>query len=586
MENLENKQILLNGKMPIIQALELLKEYKFVIPTFQRKFEWSMEKIECLWDSILQDFPISTFLFWKIDSNNTTPDTDFYHVFTEVDYKGNKNKTEVSRVERSGSRYSGIEECAILDGQQRLTSLYLSLMGNIFLKQKNDNSRYSCDLVIELDKNKTFDDEYNEDNENSKFNKKEIVWKKKYDIKFTTQKSLPSTTFRIKRIIEEKEIFQDPEKRKNAIETTIATVPNNSKDYAREILNKICSKVFDEEILNYTMAVNTQQEDSLEMFVRFNSGGKPLTVAQITSSILQVYWSDAETKFDKILSELSSSFNYDFILRTAHMLWGDVVKSNINTDLVENLRNNWDTFCSALKNLKALLETFNINIEYFAKRWNVLLPVVYEIYNNPNYTENSQEIRTYIIRAVLFGYFKNGTTGKLSILGKRIKNQDHKIILADLDDIPDLRVTQDKIDTILDSEYKNRTSGEALFFLSLNWNKNYDCAKDHMHPKSSFSTDTLNVTSAQINKWSKMYNKLPNLQYLLKSTNERKNGRPLRDWLETETDDKEKIMERAYIPQNVSLAFENFEEFYTKRREILKEKLYELLEPKNTSKNI
>ena len=107
-----------------------------------------------------------------------------------------------------------------------------------------------------------------------------------------------------------------------------------------------------------------------------------------------------------------------------------------------------------------------------------------------------------------------------------------------------------------------------------------------MHPKSSFSTDTLNVTSAQINKWSKMYNKLPNLQYLLKSTNERKNGRPLRDWLETETDDKEKIMERAYIPQNVSLAFENFEEFYTKRREILKEKLYELLEPKNTSKNI
>lgn len=48
---------------------------KYVMPAFQRQFVWSMEQIEKLWDSILLDYPIATFLFWHVDDNNVTWDT-------------------------------------------------------------------------------------------------------------------------------------------------------------------------------------------------------------------------------------------------------------------------------------------------------------------------------------------------------------------------------------------------------------------------------------------------------------------------------------------------------------------------------
>lgn len=562
---------LLNGSISIAEALASMQKHEFVIPAFQRKYEWGIDKIESLWDSILQGFPISTFLLWEINSDNVTNDTAFYHVIEQVFYK--KNKTDIKR---SLATYTGIEDTAILDGQQRLNSLFLSLFGDI--KIIRDSNIYTCTLVIELDETKIFendidDNTYNQSNK--KFNKKDVVWKKKYDIRFTTNKTFSSTEFKVKNILNNE--YRDKNSREKAIKNAIFNVSENSKEYARSLLEKLCRKIFDEKLVSYTLAKGMRQEDALEMFVRFNSGGERLTTAEITSSILQVYWPGAEKCFDSLLTGSYQNFDYDFIIRTAHLLWGDVVKANISQNIVERLKTEWDTFCNTLNNLESVLkDKLHIEVSYFAKRWNVLLPIIYEIYNNPNYQNNFPEIRAYLVRAVLFGYFRNGTTGKLSKLIRRIKNQGYQIVLTDLDDEPDLRITDDKVENILDAEYRNKISGDALYFLSLDWNQGFDYAKDHMHPKITFSGDIINVTPEEKEKWLKLYNKLPNLQYLPKSTNERKNGRPLKDWLETE-DEKEKIFKQAYIPTGISLDIQNFGKFYEARKEILKEKLKELL---------
>ena len=59
----------------IYEAITNIKEGKYVMPAFQRQFVWNMDKIEKLWDSILQGYPISTFLFWHIDEDNVSWDT-------------------------------------------------------------------------------------------------------------------------------------------------------------------------------------------------------------------------------------------------------------------------------------------------------------------------------------------------------------------------------------------------------------------------------------------------------------------------------------------------------------------------------
>ncbi|MFV0364627.1 MAG: DUF262 domain-containing protein [Suipraeoptans sp.] len=74
---------LIDNSITIYEALQSIKEGKYVMPAFQRQFVWGMEQIEKLWDSILLDYPIATFLFWHVDDFNVTWDTyfcDFYQM--------------------------------------------------------------------------------------------------------------------------------------------------------------------------------------------------------------------------------------------------------------------------------------------------------------------------------------------------------------------------------------------------------------------------------------------------------------------------------------------------------------------------
>lgn len=40
---------------------------KYFLPDIQRNFVWKPEQVYALFDSIMRDYPISTFLFWKQD---------------------------------------------------------------------------------------------------------------------------------------------------------------------------------------------------------------------------------------------------------------------------------------------------------------------------------------------------------------------------------------------------------------------------------------------------------------------------------------------------------------------------------------
>ena len=47
--------VLIDSSITIYEALQNIKDGKYVMPAFQRQYVWSMEQIEKLWDSILLD---------------------------------------------------------------------------------------------------------------------------------------------------------------------------------------------------------------------------------------------------------------------------------------------------------------------------------------------------------------------------------------------------------------------------------------------------------------------------------------------------------------------------------------------------
>lgn len=559
---------LIENSITIYNALQSIRDGKYVMPAFQRQFVWSMEQIEKLWDSILLDYPISTFLFWHVDDSNVTWDTYFCNFLYEVTFDSRKQADSVNYELTSVNVKN--TDTAILDGQQRLTSLFLSLFGMGYIRpnyaRKKYGERLISKLLIELNKNKISvdEEEYNS---------------KKFDIKFSEKVGrISPTQFELKNILDNK--FQDDSTRDKAIEDAIANVPADSKEYARNILDKLYKKIFVEKLIRYTEITDMKQDDALEMFVRFNSGGKPLRKSEITMSILEAYWPSAKTEFGKILVDSYNGFDSDFVIRSALMLYGDVVKSNINKQIAERLKNDWNGFKKTLTNLENLLKKLKIDVSRFSSSWNVLLPIIYYIYYNPEYDKNTRGVQAYLLRAVFFTYFQSGTTGKLQQMKSNINSFDYDITIEMLDQMNDLRVTEGKIEDVLNFEKGSRVAGEVLYYLNLDWtNRSFKYEQDHLHPDNRFNgSKPIAVSVEDWKRWRGMRNRLPNLHLLEGRSNGSKNDMRLIDYYNDMNDEqKAEFSIQAMIPQCVSLEIEDFEEFYEARKALLAEKIRELL---------
>jgi hypothetical protein len=113
-----------NKKLPIRKIVSYLNDDEaegggFWLPNIQRPFVWNEDQIARLFDSIMREYPISTLLVWKTKEqvkhrkfiDNFLPDlklTNFY----------------VPDNTRS--------KMMVLDGQQRLQSLFIGLRGSYF----------------------------------------------------------------------------------------------------------------------------------------------------------------------------------------------------------------------------------------------------------------------------------------------------------------------------------------------------------------------------------------------------------------------------------------------------------------------
>lgn len=559
---------LVDESITIYEALKNIEQGKYVMPAFQRQYVWSMEQIEKLWDSILLDYPISTFLFWHVDNSNILHDTYFCSFLSDVTFDSRKQSDSPNYDLTSIDTY--YTDTAILDGQQRFTSLYLSLMGQAGIRKKyarKNAEKTLSELLIELNKNKV------ETNE-------EEYYSKKFDVKFTDKIGrISPTQFKMRDIL--KEEFQNKESREAEIEKNISNVPLDSKEYARNILTKLCSKIYEEKLIRYTEIYEMNQDDALEMFVRFNSGGRPLRKSEITMSILEAYWPSAREQFGKTLVRSYENFGTDFIIRTALMLYGDVIKSNITREIAESLKHDWNKFKQTLVDLEELLNEMKLDVTRYSSGWNVLLPIIYYIYYTQEYKENKKAIKAYLIRAIVFTYFQSGTTAKLQQMKTNINEFNYEITMEMLDQMNELRVTDGKIEDILNEEKGSRVAGEVLYYLGLDWtNKHFKYELDHLHPFARFDTNKPpQVTIEKWKLWRGMRNRLPNLHLLEGRSNASKSDMRLIDYYNDMNEvQKQAFMEQATIPKDVSLDFEGFDVFYEKRKEVLSNHIRALLQ--------
>lgn len=101
------------------------------IPKFQRDFVWSIEKTAQLLDSILKGYPIGTFIFWETDERIN-------------DIKEIGNLPLPSTPDGQKVQY-------VLDGQQRITSLYAAFSGAKIQKAGEKKITDYSEIYVDLD---------------------------------------------------------------------------------------------------------------------------------------------------------------------------------------------------------------------------------------------------------------------------------------------------------------------------------------------------------------------------------------------------------------------------------------------------
>lgn len=109
------------------ELLTAIHKNEYLMPAIQREFVWGQEQIIKLMDSLMRGYPIGSFLLWDVEPT-TAQDYTFYEFLTHYHERDKPYANKAVVPVGSGTT-------AILDGQQRLTSLNIALYGSHAVKK-------------------------------------------------------------------------------------------------------------------------------------------------------------------------------------------------------------------------------------------------------------------------------------------------------------------------------------------------------------------------------------------------------------------------------------------------------------------
>ncbi len=543
------------------------------LPEIQRPLVWETKQIEKLFDSLFLDYPIGTMLFWKPTKSviNQREQGIILREFINNFHEKNNCRNNIVSLPLTCQG----EPRLVLDGQQRLSALYIALKGTLArrLSRHSPNKEGSypqkelfCDISIPFPTG--------------------VKVSAKTRFLFLTDaesREKDGTWFKVKDVL----AYLDQSEFKRWLDQQ----PFDS--VCASNLNRLYEMLVVEKALSYFEIENQYYDDAEEIFVRLNTGGTPLSEADLMCAAIVKHWGGFRAEMEKsihAINEDSRRFSIDrnFMIRACLMLLGKPLNmkvQDIEANFVDELRAQWGLIIETLEDSFGLLKEWGFEDERIMS-YNAMLPIAYYLYKKGQKgAENEKEMRAFFINAQLKKLFGASTSSVLaSIRANAFPNSsDYRRIPFTLKMFGTVHfqggrtpfVTADDIDGFLELEkgpytfmllsllYPNVRLNNAVFH------------QDHLHPYSGFTTAKIKKALAgsgdidlqkEAKCWKALRNKLANLQLLQGPENESKNAKPLKGWVEEGNDFK-------FRPGNVSLEFKDFPAFYSERQKQIKEEL-------------
>ena len=249
------EQIFSNTTLTVNQLIEKIDTGELGLPELQRPFIWKDSKVRDLFDSLMRGYPIGYLMLWECPALEKKK-------LIGVDTHSYDSPKEV-----------------IIDGQQRLTSLYAVMKGKKVINSKFDEKSIIISYNPLQDK---FEVGY-------QATKKDPEWIYNISDVYTTSSSFKFINSFIKRL-------SDYREGKGEVLTEA------EQDTISESINAIVN------LKNHTLPVfdikaNAEEEDVSEIFVRVNSGGVSLKQNDFILTLLSLYWDEGRKEIEEFSKE-------------------------------------------------------------------------------------------------------------------------------------------------------------------------------------------------------------------------------------------------------------------------------------------
>lgn len=579
----------MEAPITVAEAILAIKKQDYLLPAIQREFVWTADKTVTLFDSLMRGYPVGSFLFWRVDEDHSQAYKffEFMQCFDAQDHK--RLKPYDIPMPR--------QLTVVLDGQQRLTSLAIGILGyradRIKGKWANNPQAYPKKrLYLNLA---------------AKYSGQEEL-DREYDFRFLTD--------------EEAAVASDSEHwfpLRKVLEFRYGADVNTEKlmAYATEhklngwgggALAKLCNVLLKNPVIHYFREDEQSLDRVLNVFVRLNSGGIPLSYSDLLLSIASAQWaSDAREAIYGLLDDLNEygdgfEFDKDFVLKSALVLT-DLVDIGFSVDNfgkknTEAIESGWETNVRLPLLLAVELAAA---LGYHGKTLtssNVLIPVAYYLRKlgspagfctAPRYAEHRATVRKWLVVSLLKSVLSAKTDTVLAAVRNAIRDSDEAhfplvaVEKALLGHGVTMRFSDEELDTLLSSEYGKRNTFSVLAALYPSLNTQFKFHLDHVFAKSGFHKNRLKAVGfgeEAIARMQELVNQVPNLQLLEGLVNQSKLDSAFADWIapmQAKPADWAQYRQQHAIPALPGYGLDQFETFFKERRALLMARLKETL---------
>jgi len=605
----------------ILQIVKDIEGSKVFLPALQRKFVWGKPQIELLFDSMMRSFPIGTFLFWNLNrevANNYV----FYEFLKEYDQRNPYNK-------RKDGSFLNPEIIGVLDGQQRLSSMYIGLQGTHtekapYMRWADDNAYRKSKLYLNL-----LSLPYRISEENVI----ETIEEQNFEFRFLTEKESEDWIFRKSKHIDENGIEKtneenmfwfkvgevlswstDPEfdiiiddfitKCKNERQKTNL---QEKRRLIKKSLETLFKRISSDQLINYFEIDKQDLEDILKIFIRVNSGGTQLNKTDLLFSTIVATWDNGREEIEGLLQKINKKgdgfgFSNEFLMRSCLVLTDAPVLYKVNSfksENVQKIKDEWSNIAMAIEQTVDLLVEFGFSQSLLTSQ-NATIIIAYYLYKNGIVNDSTKlEIKKYLIHALLNGVYGSSQDQLIAFLrnhfrqsskdenGKitfKLKNNIfsfEELLKLELPSRKSLYVTELELDNFM----SYRKGASSFFVLSLLYPnlkyKEVQFHQDHIHPASKFNPSVLSsfgLTQDEQVEWIKLRDMVPNLQLLEGRQNESKNAIDFNIWFsKKDVTAQNHFKVSNYIPDDLSIDFKDFMNFFEERKIKIKEELKKVL---------